>query len=45
MTRDLSFTYTSLTSLSNKYITAVVDSDNKVAETNENNNVAVASIP
>jgi hypothetical protein len=45
MTRDLSFTYTSLTSLSNKYIIAVVDSGNKVAETNENNNVAVARIP
>ncbi len=45
MTRDLSFTYTSLTSLSNKYIIAVVDLGNKVAETNENNNVAVARIP
>jgi len=42
---NLSFTYNSLTSLSHKYIIAVIDSGNQIAETNENNNMAVSRIP
>lgn len=39
------FFYFSQASLSGKYIIAVVDSGNQVAEINENNNWAVTSIP
>jgi hypothetical protein len=42
---SLSFSYNSATSLTNRYIIAVIDSGNLIAETNENNNKAVARIP
>ena len=42
---SLSFSYRSRTSLTGKYIIAVVDSGNSITETDENNNEAVARIP
>ena len=45
MTKDCSFKYASKSSLSGKYIIAVVDSGNQVSESNEDNNRAVARIP
>ena len=42
---SMSFSYNSATSLSNKYIVAVIDSGNAIDETNENNNTAVTRIP
>lgn len=43
--KSLIFSYKSATSLSGKYIVAVIDSGNAVLESNENNNIAVIIIP
>jgi hypothetical protein len=43
--KNLSFSYSTSTSLAGKYIIAVIDSGNQLAETNENNNRAVSRIP
>ena len=42
---NLTFSYNTATSLTGKYIIAVIDSGNQIAETNENNNIAVSRIP
>jgi hypothetical protein len=44
-TKDFPFAYGSATSLSGKYIIAVIDSANQVAETNEDNNRVEVLIP
>ncbi len=43
-TRNISFSYTSATSLRGKYVIAVVDSGSQVAELSETNNTAAARI-
>jgi hypothetical protein len=43
--KSLFFAYKAQSSLSGKYIIAVIDSDNTVTETNENNNTAAKIIP
>jgi subtilase family serine protease len=44
-TKDCSFKYFSQSSLSGKFVIAVLDSYNQVTETDENNNTSVGFVP